>query len=436
LESKVKLNRLRIDNYRCFEKLECEFDNQLNLLIGWNGTGKSSLLYAIRDVLRGVANALGQTIDLADSIHVENVRFEMQTIGTRVRREYRHPTILFADCTIDGSRASWTLEKNGPSERTQDLKNSLFHVEQRFKGMVGEISRGAQITLPFFAFYGPRRNTQSSDVTLPEAASGTISRAAGYEQWQDALIDATEFQAWVIGKTLENLQIYAEEGPQSPLLLAGELAHLNKLLLGIFPNVKGLRYDLRLRLLAVEYDDQTLVPFASLSDGQRAFIMLIADIARRMLIINPHLNNHVFEETPGIVMIDELDIHLHPEWQRKILQTLCRSFPSLQIFATTHSPKMVSGIAPSKVLVLDGGTVSHPQATYGLDVSRILEDVMQTGARETEVEDEIRSIFSDIDNRNFERAKIKLSRLKTRVPELPEYIRAEALIRRLEVMGK
>jgi predicted ATP-binding protein involved in virulence len=152
--------------------------------------------------------------------------------------------------------------------------------------------------------------------------------------------------------------------------------------------------------------------------------------------MNPQLGDKAPQETPGILMIDELDIHLHPEWQRRILQVLSERFPLLQIFATSHSPLMIGGLKPEQVLLLSDGKVSHPQATYGQDANRVLEDVMEVGSRVDKVQEEIGLIFREIEDRQFEAARDRLSILKSEAPDLPEYVRAEALIRRVEVVGR
>ena len=428
----MQLNRLSLVNYRSFSRLDVEFDNHLNLIVGWNGTGKSSLLFAIRDLLKPIVRQLG-TFDVADFIKEDNVRFEMQAVGTRIRFERRYPVELDSTLIIDRNEFKFKVTKNSGSELATA---SSFAVEQNIREKIGRIDKDSSVVLPFVALYGPMRNTASTEASLQAAASQQISRRDSYRSWQDALISADDLQTWVIGKTLERLQIISEEGSDSELLVDDELEIVNKTLSNLFWGLKSLRFDLRLRMLMIEFGDGKLLPFRSLSDGQRGFVTLIADICRRMLIVNPQFGVLTPEKTPGILMIDELDIHLHPDWQRKVLRAIRDRFPLLQIFATSHSPQMIGGLEPNEVLLMRDQVVSHPQATFGLDSSRILEDVMEVGAREVEVETEIQLIFKDIEDRNFEDAKKRLASLKSRAPALPEYVRAEALIRRVETIGR
>src|SRR5207253_331116 len=111
-------------------------------------------------------------------------------------------------------------------------------------------------------------------------------------------------------------------------------------------NIQGLRYDLKAKTLLLEWHalDVSKGPatqFEHLSDGQRVVISLIADIARRMCLLNPHLGLEAIRQTPAVILIDELDIHLHPQWQRKIVKGLKTAFPAAQFIAASHSPQVI-----------------------------------------------------------------------------------------------
>uniref|UniRef100_UPI0019D14253 AAA family ATPase n=1 Tax=Pseudomonas viridiflava TaxID=33069 RepID=UPI0019D14253 len=114
-----------------------------------------------------------------------------------------------------------------------------------------------------------------------------------------------------------------------------ELEWVNRAIRLAIPDAHDLRYDLRLQSLLVDMGEGNAVPFHELSDGQRSLIALIADIARRMCVLNPHIGKDVLANTGGIVIIDELDIHLHTAWQRNIAPTLKKAFPKVQFIATS-----------------------------------------------------------------------------------------------------
>lgn len=130
-----------------------------------------------------------------------------------------------------------------------------------------------------------------------------------------------------------------------------------------------------LRSLIVNLEDKT-IPFHDLSDGQRGMIALFADIARRIFLLNPHLGEDALANTTGVIIIDELDIHLHPGWQRSIAPALQKAFPKIQFIAASHSPQIIGSLKPEEVILLQGGESSHPSVTYRLDSSSVLEAVM------------------------------------------------------------
>ena len=191
-----------------------------------------------------------------------------------------------------------------------------------------------------------------------------------------------------------------------------------------------------LRSLMVDLDKKDLLPFAQLSDGQRAMVALIADIARRICLLNPQMGKDVLTKTEGLVLIDELDIHLHPSWQRSIVKTLKTVFPKVQFIATSHSPQIIGSLKPEEVIVLNDGESSHPRVTYGLDSSSVLEEVMDVAQREPAIEKRLTELFSVLEDHDLVKAKQLLAALKQDAPDLPEFSGAEALIRRKEILGK
>ena len=106
-------------------------------------------------------------------------------------------------------------------------------------------------------------------------------------------------------------------------------------------------------LIATSADGSRVLPFRMLSDGERNMLAMVADIARRAAILNPHLEERVLAETPGIVLIDELDLHLHPRWQRRVVDNLRETFPKFQFIATTHSPFIIQALRPGELIDLN-----------------------------------------------------------------------------------
>jgi len=129
-------------------------------------------------------------------------------------------------------------------------------------------------------------------------------------------------------------------------------------------------YDLQQDRLVATLADKHSRPVNLLSDGQRTILAMTADIAYRAAVLNPHLGERAILETPGIVLIDEIDLHLHPNWQRKIINNLRTSFPLIQFMVTTHSPTIVQSLQPGEVINLNDYNIGE---YYDKSVEDILE---------------------------------------------------------------
>ncbi len=127
--------------------------------------------------------------------------------------------------------------------------------------------------------------------------------------------------------------------------------------------------------LKIELDDGGILPFNSLSDGTRNFFAIIADMAYKCVTLNPHLKERALVETEGVVLIDELDLHLHPEWQRKIIKVLKDTFPMIQFIATTHSPFLIQETGKEQLIILKNNTIHKITSGANLSIEDIAEEL-------------------------------------------------------------
>jgi predicted ATP-binding protein involved in virulence len=173
--------------------------------------------------------------------------------------------------------------------------------------------------------------------------------------------------------------------------------------------------------------------FQNMSHGQQIMLGLVGDLARRASTLNPHLADQVLKETPGIVIIDELDLHLHPNWQRRVVRDLKRTFPALQFIATTHSPQLIGEVEPEQIRLLTTTDVFTPAHSFGLDSSRVLEEVMDAPRRNDSVDVLLRRLFDLIDREDISGALTVLPEVEAKLgPDDPEITRARTLMTFLE----
>jgi predicted ATP-binding protein involved in virulence len=196
-----------------------------------------------------------------------------------------------------------------------------------------------------------------------------------------------------------------------------------------FTNFNIRRSPLRME---VKKDEQILT-VNQLSDGEKCLIALVGDLARRMAIANTMRQDPL--QGDGIVLIDEVDLHLHPRWQRTVILKLTEVFPNCQFIISTHSPHVINHVHPENLFLLDrttnGIVATHPLKSYGNNVDRILEDLM--GLQTTRTDDvfqELRDIYNLISQNSLSDATNKIVMLKQKIGTDPELVKAEVLIKR------
>ena len=169
-----------------------------------------------------------------------------------------------------------------------------------------------------------------------------------------------------------------------------------------------------------------------LSDGYRNLLGIIMDFARRMAQANPEAENPL--EAPGILLIDEIELHLHPRWQQTIIPRLREVFPNTQIIAATHSPQVLTTVESRCIHILrDQKIYAAPPGSYGAESKRMLERVLGADSRppasENEFVRELRELFDLINEEEYEAAKAKLDVLLEQIgEEEPALVRAQTRI--------
>ncbi len=142
---------------------------------------------------------------------------------------------------------------------------------------------------------------------------------------------------------------------------------VRKAVLNCIDGAIELRYDAGREELLLTTKEHGTQPFHILSDGQRSILALVADIAQKAARLNPHLGEDILKKTSGIVLIDELDLHLHPLWQRTIIEKLRETFPLIQFICTTHSPFLIQSLRSGEELIMLEGQPTAELANKTLE---------------------------------------------------------------------
>ncbi len=438
----MKLDSIHLKNYRCHADLSVNFCPGFNVVVGINGSGKTSLLKGICESFYGLIVELDVPHN-APLTETGQVRLLAVNTGGLYRFESQYPVKISAFGEAFDAGCVWTLTRTsqvGSATLSGQFPGQIWQAIQQ-GGSPNAAATRTLTNLPLVGFYRANRHWNHPQPHELLAATQRQSRIDGYASWWDASLDSVAFQSWAIAKCLERFQTSSETGAAFDAIKNDELALANVALAAAVEGVKGLRYDLKQKSLLVDWlpdasgtHDPTA--FENLSDGQRAVIGLVGDIARRMCLLNPQLGSEVTTKTAGVVLIDELDMHLHPRWQRIITRGLQAAFPSLQFIVASHSPQVLGELRPEQIILLRPEGTSHPQVSYGLDSSQVLEEIMDATARSPGVENALTRLFGTLERNDLDSAREQLSALSELAPGIAELGGAQALLQRKVVLGR
>lgn len=421
----MRIDELIITNFDGFEHRTFSFNPRFTLLVGDNATGKTSVLDALGVAvgswflgLHGPETSLGITADevrMAAHPHLDSYSFEKQ-----------FPSRIECTGVVMGQRIRWARELQREGGRTTTVNAKA--ISEVATDAEKRVRAGEDITLPLICAYGTERLWfEKAHYTRRAGTDGTRrkpSRLDGYRDSFNFTIQETALIDWIRDQSTASLQLQKD---------TISLGVVKSAITACIEGTKSVYYDGRYKDLVVLTDQYGPQLLTNLSDGQRIMLTLVGDLAVRSAILNPHLANAALRETPGVVMIDELDLHLHPRWQRHVIHDLKTTFPSLQFITTTHSPQLIGEAQPEEIRLLDGDQTTTPPRSFGIDSSRVLEEVMDTRSRNDSVEDLLARLFKAIDDERFEGARQLLSEVEAQLgADDPEVMRARSLMTFLE----
>jgi predicted ATP-binding protein involved in virulence len=449
----MRIDHLTIKNFRCFEHSEFSFHPQFNLIVGVNGSGKTALLDALSvslaTWLTGFKNDLDKRVIepgeprlatlksdgswLADGSQLLDGRVRAKDTNGKTRLEKQYPVEIDAKGEVMGKPIKWlrSLHSGGRYDDHGYDYNLVSLAETTDRA----IRAGELLTLPLIAYYGTRRLPQNnkqvtaeSQVTGPEALADPrrITRFEGYRHCVSSVISVRDLINWFARQAW----IAFQEGEETPSYRV-----VRQAVLGCLENATELYFEPKIGELLVTLDGNTQ-PFSNLSDGQRCVLAMVADIAQKAEWLNPHLRDDFLINTPGVVLIDELDLHLHPKWQRRIIEDLLRTFPKIQFICTTHSPQLIGEVKPEEIIFLRDGQQIQESQSFGMDSNWILKHIMGSTDRNAEVAKKIDNIFELIEEDNFNEARKLIDALRAEIGEHPSLVRAETIIDRYTRIGE
>lgn len=354
----MKIARIRLQNYRCFDLLERDLAPGMTVLVAPNGGGKTALLDGIASALGGFGESLGVRL-FASLQHSDVRRSFIEHAGGSVVSTVHYPARVELELAFQDGTQATTFRSLDEGKEWNQRPTEKSPVRQWFAQRIAENRQDRrEITWPCMAYYrvgrarlGDGQSVLPDEHAAPQAAldadmaelkrQGTDpnafpQRKDGWNYALDATADWKSVRRWWALEYLDALAIGREV---SSLCRVVEEAVGQTLATSWRPQWSPADRD-----ILVWAAEQGPRPVGLLSDGYRTSVALFADLARRCALLNPHLGAQAAALTPGIVLVDEVELHLHPAWQRRFLTDLRTAFPKMQIIVTTHSPQVLAGI--------------------------------------------------------------------------------------------
>ena len=434
----MRLNELNLANFKGFEQLDLDFEKDITVLAGMNGIGKSSILSAICVIL---SRALPEfTPSRAKPRYFEDDDIYLDKTALEV-----FLSLSVADQPLDvGIQRVRSIENESdrfillrPVEgeiNREDLKQVL-----QSRTLTGNLKEGEQETRkilsdlkktknqPIAIYFSPRRLLPGKPRTMPEQKPFNVVQAYSFAL-DEQEVELRYFLHWFNTQAKLGNQQKAQKNV---------LNTLQSVVTAFIPEFTNLRLEENPRLAFVIEKNGKPFQLHQLSDGERGLLAIVFDLTRRLAIANPESTDPI-KEGCAVVMVDEIELHLHPTWQRRVLERLTATFKNCQFIVTTHSPLVLGEVQARCVRFLereedtDKVISTIPSEAYGLDANQMLSR-MGALERNKEVIRNLRQLYRLIDDEDFDEARKAMTPLIEKLGESdPEITRARSLIKFLE----
>ena len=469
----MKLSRVEITHFRCFESLPIALQPDINIIVGANGAGKSSVLDAIAIALYEIVAANGAggkrqralqsatlrptdifidrnsadpSVSRKPFVQVRAQAKDLYAVGEFATRP------LFQDDSDSAPILEWSqhIIFNAPNSFSYAAGNSepLSRLERYFRALWQEINTSspqALIPLPAVAYYRARRRING----MPELGGifkSAPGRVEAYANAMDAGANFASMCQWLYLRENEELRARASKRTAKAAELP-DLHAVREVLKSSIAGVERVYFDGNPPRLVVDLGSQDGEPQAmelgQLSDGYRNLLALFLDFARRLVQANPTWPNPL--EAPGILLIDEIELHLHPRWQQTVIPSLRSAFPNTQLIITTHSPAVLTTVRREHIHLLTSEhefeSLPDDVGTYGAENSRVLAEVFGTHARPPSVEttQKLQRYLSLVEERkqDGDEARALRTELEGALGKSdPDLRRADLRVRQIKALGK
>ena len=385
------LTHLEIENFRALKRVKVDLHSRANVFAGVNGAGKSTLLVAVHLHFSRYVSAMRTGRPSGRGPALKELRAGAETVCLGAVAEHR------------GQAFRWRVERTFKGLHSRTTTEDLEGFRNFIKDQQRVMDDPEHGNVPLFTTYPVSRaildvplRVRTRDQTRQSAAfqSTSLSTARHFRSFFAWFRDREDYE------NERRLDVRDYRDPQ--------ISAVRRAVACLLPGYGNLRVKRRpLRLVVTK--GETEFDIENLSDGEKGLIALAGDLARRMSLANPGLREPLTGS--GIVMIDELELHLHPAWQRNALRGLLEAFPNIQFIFTTHSPQIISELQPDQIFLLKDGEAISVARSYGMESTQVLRQLMGDPGRPLQVEEQLRALNALIDDGRFREGEEKLEEL-------------------------
>jgi len=395
------LKNIELYDYRGIKHLSIDFKAGANLLVGVNGTGKSSILDALAIMLSSFVRRIEGNESKSRKFIESDIANDKLALMVSVGLHYNDQLI------------KWSIARKSSKKRYKPVADNTYYsdfkklnlfVNHIVENVTTEINN--DYVLPIAVYYDvhraviepPMRVKNTNDTWILDVYEQALDQKSG--------ADFKGFFKWF--RTLEDIE--NEKIRDDGNYRDKQLNTVRKAIESFIPEFKKLRIRRSPLRMTVEKNGKEF-NIKQLSDGEKCLLAMVGDIARRLAMANPKSENSL--NGKGIILIDEIDLHLHPSWQRMVVERLITTFPNCQFILSTHSPQIISHVKPDSIWLLNNMDndidAIQPSFSFGLDSNLILESVMGVPERENSIKTKLKQLFNYIAEGDYEMAEKLLS---------------------------